>query len=123
MKPLAHKRKQILQQMEHIERMEYGSLQEESRPSKRIPGQNLQPYFKHQVWEDGRNASRRVPTEQAAALSEAIEGRKQFEELASQYVETTVAMTRAESSPDSKKKELTSTPPSTPRLPGSLSSS
>jgi hypothetical protein len=104
MNSLAHKRKQILQQMEQIERMEYGSLQQESRASKRTPGQNLQPYFKHQVWEDGRNASRRVPTEQAAALNEAIEGRKQFEELASQYVETTVAMTRAESSPDSKKK-------------------
>jgi hypothetical protein len=104
MNSLAHKRKQILQQMEQIERMEYGSLQEESRPSKRIPGQNLHPYFKHQVWEDGRNASRRVPTEQAVALSEAIEGRKQFEELASQYVETTVAMTRTESLPDSKKK-------------------
>ena len=104
MNSLVHKRKQILQQMEQIERMEYGSLQQESRASKRTPGQNLQPYFKHQVWEDGRNASRRVPTEQAAALNEAIEGRKQFEELASQYVETTVAMTRAESSPDSKKK-------------------
>jgi hypothetical protein len=104
MNSLAHKRKQILQEMEQIERMEYGSLQQESRASKRTPGQNLQPYFKHQVWEEGRNASRRVPTEQAAALSEAIEGRKQFEELASQYVETTVAMTRAESSPDSKKK-------------------
>ena len=104
MNSLAHKRKQLLQQMEQIERMEYGSLQQESRPSKRIPGQNLQPYFKHQVWEDGRNASRRVPTEQAGALNEAIEGRKQFEELASQYIETTVAMTRAESSFDSKKK-------------------
>ena len=122
MKSLAHKRKQILQQMEQIERMEYGSLQEESRPSKRSPGQNQGPYFKHQVWDNGRNASRRVPTEEAAALDKAIEGRKQFEELASQYVETTVAMTRSKSSPDSKKK-LTSSPPSTPRPPDSSSNS
>jgi len=104
MNSLAHKRKQILQQMEEIERMEYGSLQQESRPSKKTPGQTQGPYFKHQVWENGHNASRRVPAEQAAALSEAIEGRKHFEQLAGQYIETTVAMTRAESSPDSKKK-------------------
>jgi hypothetical protein len=90
--------------MEEIQRMEYGSLQQESRPSKRTPGQSQGPYFKHQVWESGRNASRRVPTDEAAALSQAIEGRKHFEQLASQYIETTVAMTRAESSPDSKKK-------------------
>lgn len=104
MNSLAQKRKQLLQEMEQIQQMEYGSLQQESRLSKKTPGQHLQPYFKHQVWEEGRNASRRVPTEQAAALMEAIEGRKQFEELASQYIETTVAMTRAESAPDSKKK-------------------
>lgn len=122
MNSLAHKRKQILQQMEQIERMEYGSLQEETRPSKRSPAQNQGPYFKHQVWENGRNASRRVPTEEAAALDKAIEGRKQFEELASQYVETTVAMTRSESSVDSKKK-LTSRPPSTPRPRDSSSNS
>jgi hypothetical protein len=103
MNSLAHKRKQILQQMEEIQRMEYGSLQQESRPSRKTPGQSQGPYFKHQVWENGRNASRRVPRAEAAGLNQAIEGRKQFEQLAGQYIETTVAMTRAESSSDSKK--------------------
>jgi hypothetical protein len=105
MNSLAHKRKQILQQMEQIDCMEYGSLQQESRPSKRSPGQTQGPYFKHQVWEQGQNQSRRVPADQAAALNEAIEGRKEFEQLANQFIDTTVAMTRAEGSLDSKKKD------------------
>jgi hypothetical protein len=104
MNSLAHKRKQILQQMEQIDRMEYGSLQQESRPSQRSPGQTRGPYFKHQVWEQGQNQSRRVPADQATALNEAIEGRKEFELLANQFIDTTVAMTRAEGSLDSKKK-------------------
>jgi hypothetical protein len=101
--PLAHKRQQILQQMEQINRMENGSLQSETRPSQRHPGQNQGPYFKHQIWEDGGNVTRRVPPEKAPALAKAIEGRKEFETLARQFVDATVAMTRADPSADSKK--------------------
>jgi hypothetical protein len=103
MNPFAHKRQQILQQMEQIQHMERGSLQAETRPSKRDPAQERGPYHKHQVWQDGQNLTRRVPQEQADALAQAIAGRKQFENLAEQFIDTTVAMTRAESSPDSKK--------------------
>lgn len=103
MNPPAHKRQQILQQMEQIQRMEYGSLQQEHRPSQRSPGQHQGPYFKHQVWENGQNLSRRIPADQANALAEAIEGRKQFEQLADQFIDTTVTMTRAGSSPTQKK--------------------
>jgi hypothetical protein len=99
----AHKRQQILQQMEQIQTMELGSLQEETRPSKTNPGQSAGPYFKHQVWDKGKNLTRRVPPEKAEALAQAIEGRKQFEQLAGQFIQTTVAMTR-EASPGSKKK-------------------
>ena len=101
--PLAHHRQQILQQMEEIDRMEHGSLQSETRPSQRNPGQNQGPYFKHQIWEDGANVTRRVSAEKAPALAKAIEGRKEFEKLARQFVDTTVAMTRTAASPDSKK--------------------
>lgn len=103
MNSLAHKRQQILQQMEQIRCMERGSLQAEMRPSPRHPDQNQGPYFKHQVWEEGRNVTRRVPPEKAPALVQAIEGRKEFEKLAEQFVHATVAMTRAQSSPESKK--------------------
>ena len=40
MNPLIHKRQQILQQMEQIQHMERGSLQAETRPSLRHPGQD-----------------------------------------------------------------------------------
>ena len=54
----------------------------------------LGPYFKHQVWQGGHNLSRRVPTEQAPALAEAIANRQTFEKLASDYVGLTVEHTR-----------------------------
>ena len=104
MNSFAHKRQQILQQMEQIQRMERGSVQAESRPSKGHPHQNQGPYYKHQVWKEGQNLSRRVPVDEADSLTSAIAGRKRFEALAQEYVDTTVAMTRAESSIDSKKK-------------------
>jgi hypothetical protein len=108
MDPLIQKRLQILQQMEKITRMERGSLQVESRPSKRHSDCPCGPYYKHQVWEDGHNLTRRVPKEKANALAQAIDGRQQFEKLAEQFVDTTVAMTRAQSSADSKKNATTS---------------
>jgi hypothetical protein len=103
MNPLVHKRQQILQQMELIRRMEHGSLQAEKRPSVRHPDQGRGPYYKHQVWENGQNLTRRVPAEQADALAEAIESRKEFERLAEAFVDATVLLTRAQSAPDAKK--------------------
>ena len=44
MNPLAQQRKQILQQIEQIDRMEYGSVQAETRPSQRNPDQPRGPY-------------------------------------------------------------------------------
>lgn len=105
MQNLAHKRQQILQQMEAISSMEYGSLQKESRPSKSNPDQPNGPYFKHQVWEHGKNATRRVPAEKAEALAEAIEGRQNFERLSQEFIDTTVAMTRENQQTSSVKKK------------------
>lgn len=112
MNPLHQKRLQILQQMERIQRMERGSLQAESRPSKRHCDCDCGPYYKHQVWEEGRNRTRRVPQDQAQDLAQAIEGRQQFEELARQFIGATVAMTREESGAGSKKKNSKFKPPS-----------
>lgn len=100
--------------MEQIQLMELGSLQEENRPSPRHPTQTTGPYFKHQVWDQGKNRTRRVPAEKAASLAQAIDGRKKFEQLAGQFIETTVAMTRAEApASESKKNETNSRRPST----------
>ena len=89
------KRHQLLQQMAQLDTMEYGSLKAEYRLAE--PGQSsepLGPYFQHQVWQRGRNLSRRVPTEQAPALANAIDNRHTFEKLASDYVGLTVEHTR-----------------------------
>lgn len=108
MNSFAHKRAQILQQMEQIQTMERGSLQEESRPSKQDPTHANGPYFKHQIWQNGRNRTRRVPRREADSLAQAIAGRQQFEQLAEEFVETTVAMTRGGGTPDAKKNETNS---------------
>ena len=117
MNPLLHKRQQILQQMEQIRRMEHGSLQAETRPSLRHPGQERGPYFKHQTWEDGQNLTRRIPAERAEPLAQAIAGRKAFEKLAQDFIETTVTLTRAETSPDAKKNATNSKRPCAPKPP------
>ncbi len=95
-------RKAILEQMEQINRMERGHLSEEYRPGR--GGQKTGPYYKHQVWEKGRNHSCRVPAEQVEAMREALAGHERFRQLADECVAVTVAMTRAEKSDDSKKK-------------------
>ena len=103
-------RRQILDEMVRIERMEFGSLGEELRP-RVIGGKEVVagPYFKHQQWSDGRNRSRRVPAEEVEGLRAAIEGRQNFEALASRFVELTVAETRTQTVPEVKKNATKST--------------
>ena len=100
------KRAQLLNKMAAIQTMELGSLLSEMRENS--SGQPAGPYFKYQVWQDGRNISRRVPSEQAPSLQEAINNRQRFESLAKEFVDLTVAHTR-EMKPDagSKKKDPT----------------
>lgn len=119
MNKFAHRRQQLLQQMEQIPHMERGSLQAESRPSQRHPGTDKGPYFKHQVWENGQNLTRRIPPDRADALRHAIQGRLQFEKLAEQFVATTVAMTRTQGAPELKKNTMKSKPPSRKKPPDS----
>jgi hypothetical protein len=82
--------------MSRIERMEFGSLAEEYRKAAGADGETVRngPYYKHQKWEDGSNRSRRVPAEEAKALSEALAGRQRFESLSAEFIELTVAATR-----------------------------
>jgi len=91
--------------MRQIEEMERGALAEEYRV-RTVAGVETKagPYFKHQEWQEGRNRSRRVSPEEAATLRTGIAGRQRFEELAAEFVDLTVAATRAEATtPESKK--------------------
>ncbi len=98
------RRRQILDQMAQIECMEKGRLSEEYR-EKHKDGERVRlgPYYKHQCWENGRNASRRVPAAEVEELRDAVDGYHRFRELADEYVEVTVEMTR-ESGDEGKKK-------------------
>lgn len=87
-------RQVILQQMAQIDQMEYGSLKAEYRPGI-DPARPLGPYYKYQVWQDGKNLSERVAGPRAQALRQAVAGRQQFEQLAQQCIALTVEHTRA----------------------------
>lgn len=88
---------ELLQKITQIRHMERGKLT--------VMRQGPQgPYYKHQVWEEGRNLSRYVSRDQAAALQQAIEGYHQFQELTEQYAQAVIDQTRAELDAQSKKK-------------------
>jgi hypothetical protein len=94
MSKFIEQRQVIFQKMARIEQMEYGSLKAEFRPGA-DPGHSLGPYYKHQVWQEGKNQSQRVAGPRAEQLRKAVEGRQQFEQLARQCIELTVQHTRA----------------------------
>src|ERR1019366_4702797 len=96
-------RQVLFQKMARIEHMEYGSLQAEYRPGT-DPDHPLGPYYKYQVWQEGKNHSERVAGPRAEQLRQAVDGRQQFERLAQECIELTVQHTRqAQRATDAKK--------------------
>lgn len=83
-------RRSLLDQIAGISTMQPGTLAEEwrLRPDPSDPSGEakvrLGPYYKHQVWKDGRNISRRVPAGEAAFLRMDIDNTKHFEQLTSE---------------------------------------
>lgn len=89
--------KAILTEMATLTTMERGTLSEEYRTRPASDGSGsirLGPYYKLQVWEHGRNASRRVPAPQVPALQQDLANHERFTELADSFVEETIALTR-----------------------------
>jgi hypothetical protein len=77
-------RKSLLEQIAAIDTMQPGTLAEEWRERPDPDGgtpRRTGPYYKHQVWREGRNVSRRVPAAEAAQLREDIDNAKRYEEL------------------------------------------
>ena len=91
---------QLLQQMAQIQTMERGKL---SVLRESADG----PFYKLQAWENGKNVTRYIPRDQAAAVQEALQGYAQFQELTEEYARQMIDKTRAEIAAGSKKK----TPP------------
>jgi hypothetical protein len=93
MSKFLEQRQVIFQKMAQIDQMEFGSLKAEYRPGA-DPAHPLGPYYKHQVWQEGKNHSERVAGPRAEQLCKAVEGRQQFEQLAQECIELTVQHTR-----------------------------
>ena len=100
-----NERKRLIQEMAAIDCMEKGRFTAEFRDvNKGGKKEQKGPYYKHQVWKNGQNVSRRVPAEEAEELKKAVDGYHRFRELAEDYVETTVLMTREAKASSGKKK-------------------
>lgn len=97
---------QILLEMAEIQSMAKGKLTAEYRDSSRDgKAVKLGPYYKYQCWKDGRNQSCRVPAEEAESLQVAVEGYQRFKNLADEYAELTIEMTRQQTEPVQGKKK------------------
>ena len=66
------------------------------------PGPGARPFHKPQSWRRGRNLTRYVPADEVPALPEAWAGHQRFQEWAEDFVELTVALTRAGRAGDAK---------------------
>jgi len=87
----------VLHDIAQIQRMERGTVS--------VIRQGPQgPYYNHQCYEEGRNVSRYVPSEQVGEIRDAIQGYQRFQALAQQYAQLVVEKTRAEREAGSKKK-------------------
>lgn len=62
------------------------------------------PYYNHQCYENGRNVSRYVPSDQVPELKAAIDGYHRVQDLMAQYVQLLVEKTRADRAAGAKKK-------------------
>lgn len=103
MSTFIEQRQILFEKMAQIDQMEYGSLKAEFRPGA-DPKEPLGPYYKYQVWREGKNHSERISGPRAEQLGKALAGRQQFEQLAHQCIELTVQHTRqSQTSSDAKK--------------------
>ena len=89
-------RQALLEQIASITTMRPGTLAEEYRQHPSPDGRGtvrLGPYFKHQVWQDGRNVSKRVPVAEAATLKLDTEEAKRFHQLTDQLAQLNIQHT------------------------------
>jgi len=103
MSKFIEQRQAILQKMAQIDQMEYGSLKAEYRAGTDAD-RPLWPYYKYQVWQEGKNHSERVAGPRAEELLQAVEGRQKFEQLARECIDLTVEHTRLDQSATEAKK-------------------
>ncbi len=84
----------LLEEMASIERMERG----------KICAMAGRSYYNHQTWQDGKNVVRYVRPEEVAELQKAIEGYNQFRQLAEEYADQIIRLTRLQRASSQKTK-------------------
>jgi len=90
----------VLHELAQIQRLERGTLS--------VIRQGPEgPYYNHQCYEEGRNVSRYVPSDQVGELKAAIDDYRRFQQLVQQYVQLMVEKTRAQREAGLKKKDPT----------------
>jgi hypothetical protein len=82
---------QLLQQIAAIPAMERGKLSAYS--FKERPG-TCGPYHKLQHWENGKNHTRYIPTDELPAVQAALDGYAQYQQLTEQYAQIVIEETR-----------------------------
>jgi hypothetical protein len=90
-------RQPILEELGSITQMRRGTLSEQyvERPAPNGGTARFGPYFKFQIWQDGRNQTRSVTADEALLLREDIENFHRFEQLCQQLAELNIQHTIA----------------------------
>ena len=81
--------------------MERGKLSSYSFPDR---SDAAGPYHKLQHWENGKNKTRYVPTEDLPAIQAALEGYARYRQLTEQYAQLVISETRQSVAGSKKKK-------------------
>ena len=90
-------RESLIAQLATVSHMQRGTLTEQYIQRPASDGKDavaLGPYYKFQVWEDGRNHTRSVPADEADALREDIANHHIFQQVFHQLADLIIAETR-----------------------------
>lgn len=101
-------REAILAQLASIRSIERGTLTEEYRERPSPDGKGIVrngPYFKHQCWEERRNRSRRVPTDEVPLLRDDLDNAQRFDRLVDRLASLAIAEGRQRRAVKSSKKK------------------
>jgi branched-subunit amino acid aminotransferase/4-amino-4-deoxychorismate lyase len=81
----------LLAQIAQIQLMERGKLCPYTFKERAAPAT---PYYKLQGWENGKNVTRYIRSEQVPLMEAALAGHAQFQDLVEQYAQRVIAQTR-----------------------------
>lgn len=91
-------RKSALDELALLTSIELGTLSEFHRIKPATDGSSAVrsgPYFKHQRWENGRNRSTYIPSDQVESLRQDLENGKRFQQITADLAAAAIQQSRA----------------------------